>query len=345
MQALRLTALRRLEVMEVPDPCLHNADDVLLRMAAVGVCGSDVHYYTTGRIGSQVVQYPFTLGHECAAAVERVGTAVRHLRPGDRVAVDPAMHCGECDQCRLGRPHTCRKLRFLGCPGQAEGCLSERLVMPAHCCLRLDDKMSAGQGALSEPLAIGLYAARGALPLKGARVGVLGCGPIGLSVIRCAQLLGAGEIYAADPLDYRRRAAQAAGAHWTGRPEDALADKIKTRVPGGLDAVFECCGQQSAVDQALEMICPGGRLMLIGIPEVDQIALTIDRARRAEVRVLNVRRQCGCTAATLALMAGGLLDVDFMVTHRFPLARAAEAFELVAGYRGGVIKAMIDFRE
>ncbi len=343
MQAVRLTALRRLEICDAPEPQLRRPEDVLLRISAVGVCGSDVHYYNTGRIGSQVVRYPFTLGHECAGVVEQAGPAVRHLRPGDRVAVDPAMPCGTCDQCQAGRPHTCRNLKFLGCPGQAEGCLAERLVMPAHCCLRLAEGMSPAQGALSEPLAIGLYAARGALPLKGARAGILGCGPIGLSVLRCVRLLGAAEVYAADPLDYRARAARAAGADWSGAPEADLVERIRAAAPGGLDAVFECCGQQAALDQAVALMRPGGRLMLIGIPETERMGLVIDQARRAEVRVLNVRRQCGCADDTLKLMAAGLLDVDFMVTHRFPMPRTAEAFELVSGYRDGVIKAMIEF--
>ncbi len=343
MQAVRLAALRRLEISDAPEPQLRRPSDVLLRISVVGVCGSDVHYYATGRIGSQVVRYPFILGHECAGVVEQVGPAARHLRPGDRVAVDPAMPCGVCDQCQAGRQHTCRNLKFLGCPGQAEGCLAERLVMPEHCCLRLAEGMSPQRGALSEPLAIGLYAARGALPLKGARVGILGCGPIGLSVLRCVRLLGAAEVYAADPLDYRARAARGAGADWSGNPADGLVERIRAQAPGGLDAVFECCGQQSAVDQALDLMRPGGRLMLVGIPEVERIALVIDRARRAEVRVLNVRRQCGCADDTLKLMAAGLLDADFMVTHRFPLPRAAEAFALVSGYHDGVIKAMIEF--
>lgn len=343
MQAMRLTALRRLELVELPDPEIQFPDDVLLRMAAVGVCGSDVHYYNTGRIGSQVVRYPFTLGHEGAAFVEQVGPAVRHLQPGDLVAVEPAMSCGDCDQCLIGRPHTCRKLRFLGCPGQAEGCLSTKLVMPARCCLRLADGMSPIHGALSEPLAIGLYAVRRSLPLKGARVGILGCGPIGLSVLRCAGLLGVAKIYAADPLAYRAQAARDAGADWAGMPGEEWTEHIRTEAPGGLDVIFECCGQQQALDQAVDCMRPGGRLMLVGIPETDRIELVIDKARRLEVRVLNVRRQCECAEDTLKLMAAGLLSADFMVTHRFPLPRTAEAFELVAGYRDGVIKAMIEF--
>ena len=137
MRCLQLTGLRRMQLVDVPKPALTNHTDVLIRVACVGVCGSDVHYYATGRIGSQVVEYPFTVGHEFAGTIEAVGAEVRHVRPGDRVAVDPAMPCFACDQCLAGRRHTCRKLRFLGTPGQGEGCLCDYVVMPAATCIRL----------------------------------------------------------------------------------------------------------------------------------------------------------------------------------------------------------------
>jgi L-iditol 2-dehydrogenase len=126
-----------MEMRNIPDPEIKNPNDVLIRMKIVGVCGSDVHYYTQGKIGSQVVEYPFTVGHEGAGIVEAVGSAVTKVKPGDRIAVEPAMSCWECDQCKAGRPHTCRKLHFLGCPKQADGCLSEYIVMPEECCLKI----------------------------------------------------------------------------------------------------------------------------------------------------------------------------------------------------------------
>ena len=137
MRCFMLTGIRQMRLADVPRPTVVNATDVLIRVGCVGVCGSDVHYYTAGRIGSQVVQYPFAVGHEFAGTVESVGADVKDVRPGDRVAVDPAMPCFACDQCRAGRSHTCRKLRFLGCPGQAEGCLCDFVTMPATSCMRL----------------------------------------------------------------------------------------------------------------------------------------------------------------------------------------------------------------
>lgn len=344
MKAMVLTGLKQMTLRDVPPPALKQDKDVLLKLAAVGVCGSDIHYYKTGKIGSQVVQYPFTVGHECAAVVEKAGSAVTRLKPGDRVAIEPAMSCGTCDQCRVGRPHTCRKLRFLGCPGQAEGCLAEYLVMPQECCLPIGSHLTIEQAALSEPLAIGLYAARRAGALKGRSIAILGCGPIGLSVMICARAMGVGRIYVTDKIDDRLAAAKKAGADWIGNPDRLdIVKAISAETPLLMDVVFECCGEQSAIDQAVDLLKPGGRLMAVGIPEVDRVSFIIDRTRRKEITVQNVRRQCACAEPTLALMEQGLLAADFMITHRFPFARTQEAFDLVADYRDGVVKAMIQF--
>jgi L-iditol 2-dehydrogenase len=134
MQAAALTAPGTMSLVERPETEQPSADEVLIKVEAVGVCGSDIHYYREGRIGGQVVEYPFVVGHEFSGIVLEVGTSVTRVKTGDRVAVDPAVSCGVCDQCRGGRAHTCRNLRFLGCPGQMEGCLVERIVMPARCC-------------------------------------------------------------------------------------------------------------------------------------------------------------------------------------------------------------------
>ena len=194
MKAAQLTGIRRFEIREVPDPRIVRDNDVLVRVNCVGVCGSDVHYFTDGRIGTQVVEFPFTIGHEAAGTVERIGRAVRQLKPGDRVAVDPTDFCGECDQCRAGRPNTCRRLKFLGCPGQLEGAMSELLVLPEHCCFRLAPGMTFEQAALSEPLGIAVYAVERTLPGPGATVGILGLGPIGLSVFHVLRAYGTTEI-------------------------------------------------------------------------------------------------------------------------------------------------------
>ncbi len=344
MKSMLLTGIDQMELGEIPTPEIRRPTDVLIRMKVVGVCGSDVHYYATGRIGSQVVKYPYPVGHEGAGMVEKVGPAVTRVKPGDRIAVEPAMSCGTCDQCLAGRPHTCRTLRFLGCPGQAEGCMGEFLVMPEECCFPIPESMTLEQAALSEPLAIGVYAVRRSVPMQGARIGILGFGPIGLSVLFAARAHGAAKVYVSEKLPARIAAARQAGADWAGSPDDdKVVEAIKRAEPLGLDVVFECCGQQEALIQAIDILKPGGKVMLIGIPPtMDFWQLPVDLTRRKEICVQNVRRQVHCVEEALELIATGQAPMEKFATHRFPLAQTKAAFDLVAGYRDGVMKAMIE---
>jgi L-iditol 2-dehydrogenase len=343
MKSVVLTGIRKMEVREAPTPQIENDTDVLLKVGCIGVCGSDIHYYTTGRIGCQVVKYPYRIGHEFAATVQATGKGVKRLKPGMRVAVEPAMSCGRCDQCRAHRRHTCRRLRFLGCPGQVEGCLSEYIVMPAECCYPIKRRTTMEQAAIAEPLSIGVYAVSQSVAMRGARIGILGAGPTGLSVLLAAISRKAGRIYVTDKIEARMAAALRAGADWAGNPlkQDVVAE-IAEKEPLLLDAVFECCGEQDALDQALNLLKPGGKLMLLGIPEVDRVSFAIDTLRRREICIQNIRRQNECMQPALDLIEKGKVAIDFMVTHRFPLERTQEAFDLVAGYQDGVVKAVIN---
>ncbi len=339
-----LTGIRQMELKEVSTPAILNDRDVLIKMKILGVCGSDIHYYVSGKIGSQVVQYPFTVGHEGAGEVETVGKGVSMVKPGDRIAIEPAMPCWECDQCLAGRPHTCRNLRFLGCPGQAEGSLSEYIVMPETSCFKIPDEMSYDEAAISEPLAIGLYAVKQSIPMKGARVGILGFGPIGMSVMLPALAMGAKEVYVTDKIDERLLIAERSGANLTANPDrEDVVKKITGEVPELLDVVFECCGQQDAIDNAVDLLKPGGKLMVIGIPEFERWSFPADISRRKELCIQNVRRQNEAVQPALDMMASGEISVDAMATHRFSFEKSKEAFDLVAAYGDGVMKAMIDF--
>jgi L-iditol 2-dehydrogenase len=342
MKAAVLTGKRRIETRDVSDPEIRAEDEVLVRVGATGLCGSDIHYYTDGRIGDQVVQFPFTLGHECAGVVAKTGSDVSRLKPGDRVAVDPAVVCGRCDQCLKGRPNTCRRLMFLGTPGQRPGCLSELIVVPEHNCHLLEKTITMEEGVLVEPLSIALHSLKlldGPVPEK---IAVLGAGPIGLSVLLAARSAGAARVYVTDKIAPRLDAAWKAGAAWTGNPgKSDIVGAILSREPDGLDAVFECCGDPAAVDQAVDLLKPGGRLMIIGIPADERVSFDIHRLRRKEIAVHNVRRQRYCFPEAVELIKSNRVDVRFMATHRFRLVDAPQAFELAAGYADGVIKAVI----
>ncbi len=344
MKAMQLTGVRQMELFEVPDPEIRNDDDVLIKVLSVGVCGSDIHYYVSGKIGSQVVDYPFAVGHEGGGRVIEVGKGVTRVKPGDRIAIEPAMPCWMCDQCKTGRHHTCRNLRFLGCPKQAEGCLSEYVVMPETSCFGISDAMSMVEAALSEPLAIGLYAVKKSIPMQSAKIGVLGAGPIGFSVFLPATSMGADKVYVTDKIDARLELAKTAGATWTGNPNNNdVVNEILEIEPRGLDVVFDCCGDQEALDQAIEILKPGGKLMIIGIPPFDRFSFPVDDMRHKEICIQNVRRQCDCVQAALDMIENKDFDINVMVTHHFGFDRTKPAFDLVSDYADGVLKAMIDF--
>ena len=343
MKTAILTGIRQMQMTDAPEPAIVVDTDVKIRMQIVGVCGSDIHYYLNGRIGSQVIQYPFPVGHEGAGVVVETGRAVTHVKPGDRVAIEPAMSCFSCDQCLSGRPHTCRQLRFLGCPGQADGCLSEFIVMPESCCYPIPEQMTYEEAALSEPLAIGMYAVKQSGPITDASVGILGFGPIGMSVMLSALAKDASKVFVTDKIENRLNRARQINADWAGNPlQEDIVERILDMEPKGLDAVFECCGQQDAMDQAVKLVKPGGRIMIVGIPDVDRWTFSVDKLRHKEITIGNVRRQNHTLDETLEAIAKQQIDVKPMVTHRYPLNKTKEAFDLVAGYQNGVMKAMID---
>jgi L-iditol 2-dehydrogenase len=340
-----LSGIKKFDLVNGPEPVLINPDDVLLKIHTVGVCGSDIHYYTDGKIGDQVIDFPFTIGHECSAVVIDAGEAVSKLITGDLVAVEPAVSCHHCSQCIEGREHTCLNIKFLGCPGQMDGCLAEYLVMPEGNCFPVTGYLNGAQAALVEPLSIGCYAANFIHDLnRKSSIAILGAGPIGLSVMLSLQSLGFKNIFVTDKLDYRLIAAKNNGAIWAGNPANGnILPKIKNENPQLFDAVFECCGQQEAVDLGVDILKPGGRLLIVGIPETDRISFDISKIRRKEISIQNVRRQNNCVQAAIDLIKSGKFSPDFMITHSFGIEKTAEAFEIVSEYKDNVIKALITF--
>lgn len=343
MKAAVLTGVRAVEVRDVPKPAVAADDDVLLRTAAAGLCGSDLHYFVTDNVGGERVAYPCIIGHECAAVVEAVGGAVRRVRPGDRIAVEPAISCGECDQCRRERFNTCRNIGFLGHPGEKDGCLAEYFVMPERNCHPLPSGLTMTEGLLAEPLSIALHAfglsGGGREPLA-----VLGTGTIGLDLILIAQTNHVPGVYATDKVDARLGAALRAGAQWAGNPDqEDIVRTILNREPLGLGTVFDCSGDPAAIDQAVELVKPGGTIVLVGIPLVERVSLRFRTLRRKEVRLQNVRRQNKSLEKAISLIAAKTIDPAWLATHSFTLEEAQKAFTVAADRTDGVLKAVINF--
>lgn len=344
MKAAALTGIRELEIIEKNIPVIRKSDDVLIRIKSVGVCGSDIHYYNEGNIGSQIVKYPWVVGHEAAGEVVSVGEGVNSLKPGDRIAIEPTIWCGECEQCKQGRKHTCVNQRFLGCPGQIEGCVSDFFIMPERCCFKVSAKMPYELAVFAEPLSIGIYALElYNKNITDSKIGILGAGPIGQSVLAACIKSKAKSIYVTDKLDYRNDLAKKMGAVWTGNPDKKdIVEEIRQLEPNSLDVVFECCGKQEAVDQAIELLKPGGTLMMVGIPEEDRISVKMDLMRRKEICFQNVRRQNECFFKAIQMIDSEPEYFQNLITHKFKLKDALQGFELVRKYRDDVMKVVIE---
>jgi L-iditol 2-dehydrogenase len=341
---MALTGLGKMDMIQQPNPVLLKDTDVIVRVTHVGVCGSDMHLYEEGHVGDSWVDYPFVVGHEGTGIVEETGSAVRHVKTGERIAIEPAQPCGDCDQCQTGRPHTCRNLIFLGSPGQAAGILSEKITIPGKCCFPLPENLTNDRACLAEPLSISIWAVDLSGIASDASIAILGSGPIGMCVLLYARYLGIQNIYVTDLIDDRLEKARKAGASWTGNPDKAdIVHGIQDAEPLGLDCIFDCCGKQEAMDQAVELIKPGGKIMIVGIPEFKNWSFATDKTRRKEICLQNVRRQNDRLQKAIDLITEGKVDTDQLITHRFPFPRTGEAFDMVNNYRDGVMKALIAF--
>lgn len=341
MRALLLSAPGTFEYREVEPPVAPEGW-VRIRMRYVGICGSDVHYYSTGRIGDQVVTYPHTLGHECSGEIlEGAG----QLEPGTRVYVEPAIFCGSCDQCRACRENTCRNLKFLGNPGEIGGGMCQEMAMPMRCVAPLPEEIGLEEAVLLEPLCIGVYAVARSQLCKGGTAAIVGAGPIGLTALLALSELQPREVLVSEPIEARRKAAELLGADSTFDPAEAGAgDAVFDASQGGVDAAFDCAGTQESIDDAARMLKPGGTLVLIGIPpELDRVTYDPNLMRRREITIVNIRRQNRMIHRAVSLLARRRDASRALITHKFPPTRAKEAFELVRQRADGVIKAVIEF--
>jgi L-iditol 2-dehydrogenase len=306
----------RLEQRPVPAPA---SDEVLLQIRSVGICGSDVHYYEHGRIGSRVVREPLVLGHEACGTVAAIGASVTHHRVGDRVCVEPGVPCGRCRECRTGHYNVCPELRFYGSP-PIDGALTNYLAVHEDFVHALPDSISDEAGALIEPLAVALWACQAAALGAHKRVLVTGAGPVGLLVAQTARALGATGVAITDVRPERLEAAAGLGF--------AQALDPRTEPPGGnqpqFDALIECSGHSGALEGALEALRPGAVAVLVGMGE-DHVTLPLDLLQRRELWVTGRFRYANVFPAAVALAANGSVDLDRLVTHRFPLTDAAEA--------------------
>jgi L-iditol 2-dehydrogenase len=317
MWAARLYAPGDIRLAEEPEPEAGHRMTVV-QVTAVGICGSDLHWWDDAGIGDARLERPLVLGHENA------GVIADGPRRGQRVAIDPAIPDETCPQCRRGYRNLCPQVRFAG-HGVTDGGLREFLAWPTSLLHPLPGELSDDDGALLEPLGVALHA----LDLGHLRLGqsaaVIGCGPIGLMLIQLLLAGGAGRVVAADPLPHRLRAAVGFGAQAAG-PEPA---------GDGVDTAFEAAGTDDAVDAAMTMVRPGGRVVLAGIPSGgDRTSFRASVARRKGLTIAMSRRMNDTYPRAIALAASGRVDLASLVTRAVPLTEVADAFAAAARREG-----------
>ncbi len=347
MLAARLHGPRDLRVERVPRPESPGPGMALLRITAVGVCGSDIHTYQDARIGDTVVETPLILGHEFAGVVEAVGPEsldgnFQPLQVGTRVAVDPAQPCGRCEMCEQGHPNLCHRLHFCGTYPDA-GSLSEYMLMPARSCFPIPDAMDDASAALLEPLGIAIHAIDLAKLRVADSVAILGAGPIGLYILQMARLAGAQPIYVVDQFPWRLElAARYGGIPINFQETDPLATIRQATGGRGVDVAIEAAWADHSIQWAAEMARLGGRLVLVGIPGPDKLEMKHSTARRKGLTIRLSRRMKHVYPRGIKLWASGAVDLTGIVSHHFPLAQTPAAYALNERYADNVVKIIID---
>jgi L-iditol 2-dehydrogenase len=328
---MRASLLRRageiaIEERPTPQP---GPDEVLVAVTAVGVCGSDVHYYRHGRIGDFVVRAPLVLGHEAGGVIAGVGADVPAERIGERVSLEPGVPCGRCAECRHGRYNLCPDVRFFATP-PVDGAFCEYVVLPADFAYPVPDSVSDDAAALIEPLSVGIWACRKAEVGPGSRVLVAGAGPIGLVATQVARAFGAREVVVSDLAEPRLDAARRLGA--------TAAVKAGETLDGEFDAFIDCSGAAPAVAAGIRAVRRAGRVVLVGMG-ADEVPLPIAVVQSRELTVTGTFRYANTWPQAIGLVTAGLVDLDAMVTGHFPLDQVEGA--LAASSQPDRIKAVV----
>ncbi len=318
-------------------PLAPEPEETLVNVEAVGVCGSDLHYYKDGGIGAATIQSPFIPGHEFSATVLE-DIPEKNIAKGELVAVDPATPCLVCEWCQRGYHNLCPNVKFIGAPPY-NGAMTHSLVVPKSALIKLPNAISAEQGAMLEPLGVCIHAIDLAKPRLIESIAVLGCGGIGLGIIQLLVKTGCHQIIAIDPQEHRASKALALGASVAGSTIDTVSEATNDR---GCDLVIEATNSPNGMADAVMSAVIGGRVILVGIPDGDMYTgFSAAQARRRGLDLRFSRRMGDVYDRAVALVQQSVVDVDTLITHRFSIEDAEQAFKLQADNAPGLIKSMI----
>lgn len=318
-------------------------DEVVVKMEYVGICGSDVHYFHSGRCGAYVVgDEEFRLGHECAGTVVSVGEKCKELEVGDRVALEPGITCGQCEFCKSGRYNLCPDVQFLATP-PVQGCYMDYIAFPENMCFKLPDNVSTEEGALVEPLSVGLHAANQGNVSLGDTVVILGGGCIGLVTMMACKAHGASKIIVADLVDARLEKAKELGASAVinCKKEDVFEMVGKLTDGKGADKVFETAGSPVTIAQTPYFVKRGGTIVLVGLSAQEEITYNFAQIMDKEATIKSVFRYKNVYPQAIAAISSGAIPVKKIVTHEYDLEHIQEAFEEAIHNKTDLVKAVI----
>jgi len=341
MKAVVLEGIKNLKIIEREIPKI-NENEALVAIKAVGICGSDVHYYEQGKIGRYIVQNPLVLGHETSGEVVAIGEKVRKVKVGDRVAIEPGHTCGKCKYCKEGRYNLCPEVKFFATP-PIDGALCEYVVVPEDYLFRIPNEMSFEIATLAEPLSVGIHAAQRSNIKMGDTVLILGLGPVGLLSILAAKSYGASKIIAVDIETIRLEAAKKIGATYVLNGKDeAIRQKILDFTNGeGPDVTFETAGSKTTYEVAFEVTKRGGRIVTIGLLAEDKIPLNVNAIVDNEYTIYGVFRYANTYEKAIEVLSKNIEKAKELITHRFKLEESAQAFEFVRNNKDKSIKVII----
>jgi len=316
--------------------------EVLIKIMAVGVCGSDVHYYENGRIGRFVVEKPIILGHECAGMIAAVGASVTRFHIGDRVAIEPGVTCGRCSACKEGRYNLCPDVQFLATP-PVDGAFVQYMTIREDMVFPIPDHLTYEEAALNEPFSVGIHAAKRCQLQPGTTVAIMGMGPVGLMAVAAAKSFGASRIIVTDLEQVRLEAARRMGAtHVINVREEDAIERIRELTGGvGVDTAWETAGNPKALQTALHSLRRGGKLVIVGLPAQDEIPLNVPFIADNEVDIYGVFRYANTYPMGIEFLASGTIDTKSLITDRYPLEQTQEALERAIHNKSGSLKIMV----
>lgn len=337
-----LTDIEKIEFGEVEVPKIKE-DEILVKMESIGVCGSDVHYYSHGRIGDFVVKFPYILGHECAGTIVKAGSSVSHLKVGDRVALEPGVPCGHCEFCLSGKYNLCPDVRFFATPPY-DGCLMNYVKHPAQFAFKLPDNVSSVEGALVEPLAIGINAALTGGVKLGDTVVIFGSGCIGLVSLLAAKAYGATKVIVVDVIEKRLEVARKLGGVTLNAKECDVLEEIKKLTEGnGAQVVIDCAGTNTTLCQTVHVAKAGGTIVWVGLACDTVNGLKNGPISTKELTIKSIFRYKNLYPVAIAAIADGKIDISGIISDRYKFEETPKAFAETLKNAQNIVKSVIVF--